>query len=92
MTEESMKLQIEQAAYGCISGTLEEWPALKEALSRYQIQLPPQTSAWALSQICRLLMIHVLSAKTAERKQMRLMFDLLSAPKRSPLDPAPAIG
>ena len=42
--EEFDNLQIEQAARGCISGKLREWPCLIDALSRRGITLPPWVS------------------------------------------------
>ena len=50
--QEHMWLQIEQAAAGCVSGTLEEWPDLREALTRWGIPLPENVRSIALQSIC----------------------------------------
>ena len=39
MTEQDV-LQLDQAARGCVSGTLAEWPLLQEALARCGMKLP----------------------------------------------------
>ena len=39
------KAQIEQAACGCVSGTLEEWPSLYAALRDEGMDLPSDTAA-----------------------------------------------
>ncbi len=49
-------LQIDQAAIGCISGTLNEWPELDHALKKYNITLPHDTIAITLQRICQLLL------------------------------------
>lgn len=49
-------LQVEQAAAGCVSGTLEEWPDLNRALCRVGVALPLETPAGSLRVICRLLL------------------------------------
>lgn len=47
-------IQIEQAAIGCVSGTLAEWPLLDEALRECAgISLPKETDALSLKRICR---------------------------------------
>lgn len=48
--------QIEQAAKGCIGGTLAEWPYLREALVAEGISLPQDTLAAALTAICKLVL------------------------------------
>lgn len=45
-------IQIEQAAKGCVSGTLDEWPHLKGALRRCGVHLPKETTATALRIVC----------------------------------------
>ena len=49
-------LQIEQAARGCISGKLSEWPALYHALKKCNVLLPLDTHALVLTQICKLIL------------------------------------
>ena len=39
------QLQLDQAARGCISGTLAEWPLLQEALARCGMNLPATARA-----------------------------------------------
>ena len=39
MTEQDV-LQLDQAARGCVSGTLAEWPLLQVALARCGMKLP----------------------------------------------------
>ena len=39
MTEQDV-LQLDQAARGCVSGTLAEWPLLQAALARCGVNLP----------------------------------------------------
>lgn len=39
MTEQDV-LQLDQAARGCVSGTLAEWPLLQAALARCGMKLP----------------------------------------------------
>lgn len=48
-------LQIDQAANGCISGTLKEWPHLKMALERLNIVISNDTKAIELTRICRII-------------------------------------
>lgn len=45
-------LQIEMAARGCVSGTLEEWPALNIALVKFGLELPKETPASELKDLC----------------------------------------
>lgn len=49
------QLQIEQAAKGCISGTLAEWPDLDAALCKRKLHLPKDTVARTLTEICLLI-------------------------------------
>lgn len=49
-------LQIEMAAAGCVSGTLSEWPHLNNALKRVGIELPSNTEAWGLRNLCQQLL------------------------------------
>ena len=49
-------LQIEQAARGCISGDLSEWPLLRKELGDLGIILPLDTQARTLTKICKLIM------------------------------------
>jgi len=53
--DEHSWLQIDAAARGCVSGTLEEWPHLDAALIKMLIFLHPETQAITLQRICRLL-------------------------------------
>ena len=47
-------LQLGQAASGCISGTLAEWPDLANALCKwYGTPLKPKTPATQLQMLCR---------------------------------------
>lgn len=46
-------LQIEVASKGCISGTLAEWPHLKQALRKLGYSLPDFTLAGELRDICK---------------------------------------
>jgi len=46
-------IQIEQAAYGCISGTLKEWPVLSCALREFGLPLSENTEAIRLKEICK---------------------------------------
>lgn len=43
-------LQLDQAAWGCISGTLAEWPLLQAALARHGINLPATARAREMQQ------------------------------------------
>lgn len=45
-------LQIEQAAKGCCSGTLAEWPCLKAALKRLGHDLPDSATGMELIRLC----------------------------------------
>jgi len=54
LTEDD-KLQIEQASRGCISGRLEEWPELKNALRLCGYYRDPETSAIELGRLCRMI-------------------------------------
>ena len=45
-------LQITEAARGCISGTLAEWPHLKHALRKRGIKLPNTAAAPQLNVVC----------------------------------------
>lgn len=47
------RLQIEQAAQGCVSGTLKEWPALDAALSSIGWKLKKSTPASYLRDLCQ---------------------------------------
>jgi hypothetical protein len=46
-------LQIQQAAKGCVSGTLAEWPYLKDALKVQGIFLPDSAPASELVKVCK---------------------------------------
>lgn len=54
--EDKHRIQFEAACSGCISGTLEEWPALNEALQAHWLYLHHTTDATTLRRICRLLL------------------------------------
>lgn len=45
--------QIEYAAGGWVLGTLAEWPYLMGALRRSGYDLPAQTEAWRLRNLCQ---------------------------------------
>lgn len=45
-------LQIEMAAKGCVSGTLDEWPHLKSALRKRGIHLDGSTQSVEIKRIC----------------------------------------
>ena len=47
------RIQIEQAAAGCISGTLSEWPHLKHALRERGYRLSNAEPAASLAELCR---------------------------------------
>ena len=49
-------LQIEQAACGCISGTLREWPDLRRALVKLGWSVKRGTPATELTALCRQIM------------------------------------
>ncbi len=50
-------IQVEMAARGCVSGTLEEWPHLARALKRLGHEdLPSTTWAGELRRLCQLAM------------------------------------
>lgn len=53
---ENHRLQLEQAANGCIGGLLEEWPNLDAALRHQGIKLPPETGCMALTSISKLIL------------------------------------
>lgn len=48
--------QIHQAAIGCISGSLIEWPYLAEALMAQGVPLPPGTTASTVQAVCKLIL------------------------------------
>ena len=49
-------IQIEQAGKGCISGQLKEWPVLRGALWRLDIDIKPDTfSNPTVRNICKLM-------------------------------------
>lgn len=50
------KLQIKQAAAGCISGTLCEWPMLSRALDNLGYKLPKTTTARDLKLVCKTIL------------------------------------
>jgi hypothetical protein len=66
MASEFHRLQIEQAARGCISSQLSDWPALVAALVAERIVLPMNTSIETVTQICRLLDYYFISVDSAE--------------------------
>lgn len=49
-------LHLEMAAKGCISGTLSEWPELKEALRRHGVTLDGGIAAIDVANACRHLL------------------------------------
>jgi len=49
-------MQIDQAARGAISNTLEEWPMLRGALNRHGLYLHPSTDSWTLTTICKMIL------------------------------------
>jgi hypothetical protein len=51
---ESDRLQIEQAAAGCIDKTIGDWACLAHALRKLGVILPPGTLAVTVTAICRL--------------------------------------
>jgi len=53
LLSEHDRLQIDQAARGCISGTLEEWPDLNNALRLCGYYRDPETCAIDLGELCR---------------------------------------
>ena len=61
----SNRLQIEQAAHGCISSRLCDWPALVAALEAERIVLPMDTPMSTVTQICRLLNYYFISVDSA---------------------------
>lgn len=46
-------IQIEQAASGCVSGTLLEWPHLKHALRKRGIHLPDWATKSEMQRVCK---------------------------------------
>jgi hypothetical protein len=52
-SESHEMIQIEQAAAGCVSGTLAEWPHLKSALRRRGIKLSDSTTADKVREVCK---------------------------------------
>lgn len=52
----TFQLQIEQAASGCISGYLNEWPVLHAALSHEGLDLPDNTPSSTLKKICQMIL------------------------------------
>ena len=50
------QLAIEQAAAGCVSGHLSEWPVLSKALEELGHGIPPDTDASRLRELCRSIM------------------------------------
>lgn len=52
-SNDQSRVQIEQAAKGCISGTLSEWPHLKSALRKCGYDLHDSSSAKTVSLLCR---------------------------------------
>lgn len=52
MSESFDLLQIRQAAIGCVSGTLEEWPQLRRALSNHGVFLPKTANAMEVKAAC----------------------------------------
>jgi hypothetical protein len=47
--------QIEMPAKGCVSGRLKEWPVLQAALKDCRFDLPPDTLAYEIQQVCQAL-------------------------------------
>lgn len=52
-SENQMRLQIEQAAKGMVSGTLREWPHLKRALRNFGVHMADCCPAAELVKVCR---------------------------------------
>jgi len=52
-SEGQMRLQIEQAAIGMVSGTLREWPHLKKALRYYGVSIDDYCPAVELQKVCQ---------------------------------------
>lgn len=65
-----LRLQIEQAAKGCISGSLDEWPHLDKALKTLGYDLPSWTHYIILRQICIRIMKHELLDADVHRDQV----------------------
>lgn len=52
-SDHQVRVQIETAAQGCISGTLSEWPHLKSALRKLGYDLPDCSSADTVKHLCQ---------------------------------------
>lgn len=52
-SESHEMMQIEQAAQGCISGTLAEWPHLKHALRKRGIRMLDTANAQEMRSVCQ---------------------------------------
>lgn len=50
------RIQIEQAAAGCISGTLAEWPHLKAALRKRGCRIMDSEPAESLREVCKTIL------------------------------------
>jgi hypothetical protein len=50
------RIQLEQASRGCVSGTLEEWPALRQAFFQQGVSLPLYTDARTMMRVAQALL------------------------------------
>jgi hypothetical protein len=69
-------VQVEQAALGCVSGTLGEWPVLSAALKRANIYPGPGTPCGLLRDLCRLL-VTIKEVGEAAKPPFRMQADNL---------------
>lgn len=71
----TFQLQIEQAASGCISGYLREWPVLQSALAYEGLILSDDTLSPTLKKICQMI-LELDKAAELEADVIRLFSDL----------------